>query len=212
MCYVQRVRSTKVQDFKASWLSGLWITYWPYITKMDVQRDSELWNPRMVSWKFWTPGCHQLFSVLRKKHTPRDIWNWKKIAGTDHSWIHAPFHSRKTVWCQFSFFNQTCIPFLPSPRFISYFAYVANMIWWVWSVWASQSIEEMIAEGDCWFILVFSTKNKHEYKWLQGFPGGPAVKTAFQSRECGSTLGWGTKVLHVSWSKKWNIKQKQYCK
>ena len=30
---MQRVRSTKVQDFKASWLSGLWITYWPYITK-----------------------------------------------------------------------------------------------------------------------------------------------------------------------------------
>lgn len=130
-------------------------------------------NPRMVPWKLWTPGCHQLFRMLRKKRTLRDIWNWKKIAGMHHSWIRAPFHSRKTVWCQFSFFltKPAFLSSLFSWVYFSYFAYVANMIWWVWSIWASQSIEEMIAEGDCWFILLyFSTKNKREYKWLQGFP------------------------------------------
>ena len=44
---------------------------------------------------------------------------------------------------------------------------------------------------------------------FRDFPGGPAVKTSpFKAGSVGSTLGWGTKVLHVSWSKKKKMKHK----
>ena len=44
------------------------------------------------------------------------------------------------------------------------------------------------------------------------FPGSPVVKTLhFQCRQYDSVPAWGSKILHATWPKNQNIKQKQYC-
>ena len=47
---------------------------------------------------------------------------------------------------------------------------------------------------------------------MWGFPGGPVVKTLpSNAGGAGSNPHQGTKIPHALWTKKQNIKQKQYC-
>jgi len=139
---------------------------------MAVQRDSVLWIPG------WCPESYEPQGAINSS----GCWGRSVLLGTFETerklqacttLESVPLSTAGKQFDAFSFFltKPAFLSSLFSWVYFSYFAYVANMIWWVWSIWASQSIEEMIAEGDCWFILLyFSTKNKREYKWLQGFP------------------------------------------
>ena len=45
-----------------------------------------------------------------------------------------------------------------------------------------------------------------------GFPGGAVVENlSANAGDTGSSPGLGAKIPHASWTKKQNIKQKQYC-
>ena len=49
-------------------------------------------------------------------------------------------------------------------------------------------------------------------EWLGDFLGGPMAGTLPSSAGgAGLILGWGTRILHASWPKSQNIKQKPYC-
>ena len=46
---------------------------------------------------------------------------------------------------------------------------------------------------------------------IEDTPGGPEVKSSPPNvGDAGLIPGWGTEIPHASWSKKQNIKQKQY--
>ena len=50
------------------------------------------------------------------------------------------------------------------------------------------------------------------FKRNRDFPGSPVVKTSSSnSGHEGSIPGWEARILHVSWAKNQNRKQKQYC-